>query len=95
MKSIAKFGTPAAVLDKVGKSYRSRYSLSRREILAQLGTLAASCLWSGCGGGSSSNSPTPPPVHLPEQPIPLDRSLRQPLRSLTLKPERFPHRLLV
>ena len=70
MKSIAKFGTPAAVLDKVGKSYRSRYSLSRREILAQLGTLAASCLWSGCGGGSSSNSPTPPPVQLPEQPIP-------------------------
>jgi hypothetical protein len=43
-------------------------TVSRRELLAALGTLAAGSYFVGCGGGSSANNP--PPVPLPAQPVP-------------------------
>ena len=74
MKPIAKVATPAAIFEWIGGRRSLSPSLSRRELLATLGTLAVGSLI-GCGSPGSSS----PPVQLPEQPIPAG-----PLTSATI-----------
>jgi hypothetical protein len=68
MKPIANSAAPTVPFVSVHERKAVRRVLSRRELLAAFGTLAAGPVFAGCGGGFAASSP--PPMQLPEQPVP-------------------------
>ncbi len=69
IRSAAKSAVPTLLVSLNREHSSVNSGLSRRELLAALGALAAGSFLGGCGGGSAANHP--PPVQLPQQPVPM------------------------
>jgi hypothetical protein len=68
MKPHAKAEVAKVPCTTLDKKKSESFLLCRRKLLLNLGAIAAGSFFLGCGSGSSSSNP--PPMTLPEQPVP-------------------------